>query len=57
MRARGAAVLSLSYQIVGPSRPTALSEGTGAVIPYIIIAAVVAQLFYAQSMRTKGVLR
>lgn len=51
------AVLSLGYQIVGPPGPAALSEGMKAVIPYIIIAAIVAQLLYAQTMRTKGVLR
>ena len=51
------AVLSLGYQIVGPPGPAALSEGMNAVIPYIIIAAIVAQLLYAQTMRTKGALR
>ena len=34
-----------------------MSEGTGAVMPYVIIALAVAQLLYAQTMRTKGVLR
>ncbi len=50
------AVLSLGYQLVGPPAPAALSEGSMAVMPYIIIALAVAQLLYAQTMRTKGVL-
>ena len=56
MRARGGrgAQLKLSDR---RTVPVGMSEGTGAVIPYVIIAAVVAQLFYAQTMRTKGVLR
>ena len=51
------AVLSLGYQLVGPPAPAALSEGSRAVMPYIIIALAVAQLLYAQSIRSKGVLR
>lgn len=51
------AMLSLGYQLVGPPGPTALSEGAMAIIPYIIIALTVAQLLYAQTMRTRGVLR
>ena len=51
------AVLSLGYQLVGPPGPAGMSEGMMAVMPYIIIALTVAQLLYAQTMRTKGVLR
>ena len=51
------ALLSLGYLVVGPPGPAAMSEGAMAVVPYVIIALTVAQLLYAQSMRTKGVLR
>ena len=51
------ALLSLGYQVVGPPGPAAMSEGAMAVVPYVIIALTIAQLLYAQSMRTKGVLR
>lgn len=51
------ALLSLGYQVVGPPGPAALSAGAIAVVPYVIIALTIAQLLYAQSMRTKGVLR
>ena len=51
------AVLSLGYQLVGPPGPAGMSEGSQAVMPYVIIALAVAQLLYAQTMRTKGALR
>ena len=51
------AVLSLGYQIVSPPAPAGMSEGGMAVVPYVIIALTIAQLLYAQSMRTRGVLR
>ena len=51
------ALLSLGYQMVGPPGPKGMSEGAMAVVPYVIIALTIAQLLYAQSMRTRGVLR
>ena len=51
------AFLSLGYQLVGPPGPAGMSEGGMAVVPYVILALIVAQLLYAQTMRTKGVLR
>ena len=51
------AVLSLGYQTVGPPGPKGMSEAAMAVVPYVIIALTIAQLLYAQSMRTRGVLR
>ena len=51
------AMLSLGYQMVGPPDPKGMSEGAMAVVPYVIIALTIAQLLYAQSMRTRGVLR
>ena len=51
------ALLSLGYQMVGPSGPKGMSEGAMAVVPYVIIALTIAQLLYAQSLRTRGVLR
>lgn len=51
------AVLSLGYQMVGPPAPAGMSDGAMAVVPYVIIALTIAQLLYAQSMRTRGVLR
>lgn len=51
------AVLSLGYQLVGPPGPAGAAEGGAAILPYVILALTVAQLLYAQMMRTKGVLR
>ena len=51
------ALLSLGYQTVGPPGAKGMSEAAMAVVPYVIIALTIAQLLYAQSMRTRGVLR
>ena len=51
------ALLGLGYQVLGPPGPKGMSEAAMAVVPYVIIALTIAQLLYAQSMRTRGVLR
>ena len=51
------ALLGLGYQLLGPPVPKGMSEAAMEVVPYVIIALTIAQLLYAQSMRTRGVLR
>ncbi|MDQ3144420.1 MAG: hypothetical protein M3Q57_06020 [Pseudomonadota bacterium] len=49
--------LIFGYQFLGPSAPPAMSGGSAAIVPLVIIAAGIAQFFYARSMRSNGVLR
>jgi hypothetical protein len=51
------AVLSFGYQFMGPPPPPAMSEGGMAIIPWLIIAIIVALFYYAYRQKQAGVLR
>ena len=52
------ALLGLGYQIaLAPPAPGGMSEGAGAVMPFVIILAALGLFLYARSMRAKGILR
>lgn len=51
------ALLGLGWQIADDSGPAAMTEGAGAVMPFVIIAVALALFVYARAMRAKGVLR
>ena len=52
------AVVSLGYQMfMGPPAPAAMSEGAGAVMPWVIIAVAALLYYYAHRQRANGVLR
>lgn len=51
------AVLSFGYQLMGPPPPAAMTEGAMAIVPWVIIAIVVALFYYAHRQKQAGVLR
>jgi hypothetical protein len=51
------AVLSIGYQIMGPSAPAEMSEGGMGIMPWVIIAVAVALFYYAHRQKQAGVLR
>ena len=51
-------VLGLGYQIaMAPPAPGGMSEGAGAIMPWVIIAVAVGLFVYARAQRAKGLLR
>ncbi len=51
------AVAGLGYQLMNPLNLPQVTEGAGAVMPYVIIAIAALLLWYARRQRASGVLR
>ncbi len=51
------AIVGLGYQMLGPPAPAVMSEGAGAIMPWVIIGVAALLLYYSYRQRANGVLR
>lgn len=51
------AVVGFGYEIFMTERPASLTEGSMAIMPWVVIAIAIFQLWYASTLDKKGVLR
>lgn len=51
------AILGIGYQLANPIDMAAFSEGTNALVPYMVLLIALGLYLYARSMKSKGVLR